>query len=120
MNRCSNCDEYDEAGRRDAMPNSEMRDRAREFFPQALSGIGSPEKMYEVMADFATLERAAARREALLIINELVSNVERVVKKYGVHANGTPKDWTEWQDVRDSLTTLRSKLAAPEKEETNG
>lgn len=41
---------------------------------------------------------------------ELIENValafNRLDRKYGTEEDGTKRDWTEWQDVRDAIDAL--------------
>lgn len=49
-----------------------------------------------------TLKRLV-RRWSRFAWSEMLCDVSRVEWKYGRNDNGTPKDWDEWNDVREHL-----------------
>ena len=56
--------------------------------------------------------KAITRRLTLWAWDEVVFNIARVEWKFGRHNNGRPKNWKEWDNVRDNLRELK-KLRQP-------
>lgn len=42
---------------------------------------------------------------------DLIAKATRVASKYGTSTDGKPRDWTEWQDLRDSIASLAAALS---------
>jgi hypothetical protein len=57
--------------------------------------------------------KAITRKITLWAWDEVVFNIARVEWKFGRHNNGRPKNWKEWNNVRDNLRELK-RLRKPE------
>jgi hypothetical protein len=57
--------------------------------------------------------KAITRRLTLWAWEEVVFNIARIESKYGRYDNRSPKNWTEWNNVRDNLREL-NRLRKPE------
>ena len=43
-------------------------------------------------------------------IKDLIYNINRVLRKFATDDNGVMKDWTEWQELKESKDNLKEKL----------
>jgi hypothetical protein len=64
--------------------------------------------------------KAITRRLTLWAWEEVVFNVARVEWKFGRHNNGRPKNWKEWNNVRDNLRELKRLRQPQELEHEKG
>ena len=64
--------------------------------------------------------KAMTRRLTLWAWEEVVFNIARVECKYGRYDNGRPKNWTEWNNVRDNLRELKRLRQPQELEHEKG
>jgi hypothetical protein len=47
------------------------------------------------------------------LLYHLSFSAERVLKKYGVNDDGTPKDWEEWVDLKVAINNTKGKGKCP-------
>ena len=64
--------------------------------------------------------KAIIRRLTLWAWEEVVFNIARVEWKFGRYDNGYPKNWEEWNNVRDNLGELKRLRQPQELEHEKG